>query len=217
MDPCLVVSPHLDDAVLSAGQLLAGWPTSVVLTVCAGVPHGAPLTSYDRECRFRSSEDAVRMRRDEDHRATARVGATPEHLDHLDGQYGGPFDRDLAVAQVLEAARRHRCPAVFGPLGLVHPDHVRVRDAYMEAAVELASEGVATWLYEDLPSRVLYPESVGPALDAVRRGGAGASLLFAGTGPKDAKRAAVRCYRSQLWALDADTLYVPERFWRLAP
>jgi len=34
----LVVSPHLDDAVLSCGRLLAGRPGSVVATVFAGVP-----------------------------------------------------------------------------------------------------------------------------------------------------------------------------------
>ena len=40
MKPVLVVSPHLDDAVYSAGQFLAGRPGAVVVTMFAGQGSG---------------------------------------------------------------------------------------------------------------------------------------------------------------------------------
>lgn len=216
MDPALVISPHLDDAILSAGQFLAGWPGTAVLTIFAGVPPGQCLTEFDRNSGFRSSQEAVQRRQAEDLRATATVKARAMHLDFLDGQYRQEPDLDLdAIADRIHATEREvgAC-TVMGPLGLVHPDHVKVRDAFLTAATRFDVR-IPIWLYEDLPSRVLYPESIGTALHALDRAGWTAQLDFPGTGPKEAKRAAVRNYQSQAWALDTDTLYVPERFWKL--
>ena len=54
--PVVVVSPHLDDAVLSCGQLLAASREAIVLTVfSAGPDEGAPLTDWDRACGFVSA------------------------------------------------------------------------------------------------------------------------------------------------------------------
>jgi hypothetical protein len=36
----VVLSPHLDDAVLSVGRFLAANPGTVVITVFAGIPDG---------------------------------------------------------------------------------------------------------------------------------------------------------------------------------
>jgi len=45
----LAVSPHLDDAVLSTGRLLAACAGAVVVTVLAGFPEpGLALTDWDR-------------------------------------------------------------------------------------------------------------------------------------------------------------------------
>jgi hypothetical protein len=49
----LVVSPHLDDAVLSCGRWLAAHPGTLVVTVFAGVPsNGNRLTDWDARCGF---------------------------------------------------------------------------------------------------------------------------------------------------------------------
>jgi hypothetical protein len=53
MRAALVISPHLDDAILSAGQFLVGRPHVTVATVFAGTPPTTDvLTSYDRSCGF---------------------------------------------------------------------------------------------------------------------------------------------------------------------
>ncbi len=46
----VVVSPHLDDAVLGCGQLLAAWPGATVVTVFAGKPavYPTPQREWDR-------------------------------------------------------------------------------------------------------------------------------------------------------------------------
>ncbi|KAB0640285.1 PIG-L family deacetylase, partial [Burkholderia territorii] len=87
----LVVSPHLDDAVFSCGQLLAQSPGSVVVTVFAGIPaHGTAAPPWDRRAGFRTADEAMRTRRDEDRRALGTLGAHAVWLDFLDDQYDTP-------------------------------------------------------------------------------------------------------------------------------
>src|SRR5436853_287558 len=53
LETMVAISPHLDDAVLSCGQLLAARPGSVVITVFAGMPRdGSQQTDWDRRCGF---------------------------------------------------------------------------------------------------------------------------------------------------------------------
>lgn len=228
MDPLLIISPHLDDAVLSCGQLMAGRPDCLVATVFTGTP--APptmLTTYDRSCGFSSAGQAMELRRLEDRNAQAALGAAPLWLNHLDHQYRelditGPGDALLlehVTAQLLEAMATPLVSQVIGPLGLAHPDHLLVAAAYRAA---LGQRGpIEAWVYEDMPSRVLWPEQVGSRLtwweDVLpgRDRGWDVELGFLGTGPIEAKEAAIGCYRSQVWALDLHTVLVPERHHRL--
>ena len=55
----VVLSPHLDDAVLSVGRFLAASPGTVVITVFAGIPGGLGLTRYDRSCGFATRRSGV--------------------------------------------------------------------------------------------------------------------------------------------------------------
>jgi hypothetical protein len=60
MRAVLAVSAHLDDAVLSAGQFIAGRPDCVIATVLAGTPSTkAVLTAYDAKTGFNSAAEAV--------------------------------------------------------------------------------------------------------------------------------------------------------------
>jgi LmbE family N-acetylglucosaminyl deacetylase len=210
----VVVSPHLDDAVLSAGQAIAGWPGATVLTVCTHA-HETPMsTDYDQRSGFSSARQACYCRRREDRAACAVLGASAVHLGMVDGQYGTPLD-PLAVAGRLLSALIDIQPAVIvAPLGLVHPDHIAVA----EACRMLLAEGAEAdwWVYEDQPSRVLYPESVRDALRSWNRDPVSSLTLdFLGTAPLDQKEEAVRCYASQLWALDLHAVLCPERLWRV--
>jgi proline iminopeptidase len=151
----LAVSPHLDDAVLSAGGLLAACPGAVVLTVFAGFPEpGLAPTQWDRASGFAEGDDVVAARRAEDRLAVEAVGAQPVWLDFLDGQYDSrrpPVD-DIADA-VRSAARDCGANTIAFPLALGHPDHELVHRACV-ALLTSDYELVEHWLaWTDSPYR----------------------------------------------------------------
>lgn len=218
MIPLLVVSPHLDDAVLSAGQVLAGRPDCLVATLFTGTPpRTRQLTSYDKNCGFRNAREAMTARRREDRAAMHVLAARSVHLGLLDHQYRGDVlpEEERAAGWLAVQADETGAEEWLGPLGLAHPDH--------EAAARICADfahrrpGMKGWLYEDLPSRVLYPAAVPAALAAWREWGFDAELGFVGTGDPAAKEAAIDCYASQLWALDRHVILCPERMWALTP
>ncbi|HMS00131.1 MAG TPA: PIG-L family deacetylase [Anaerolineales bacterium] len=91
----IYLSPHLDDAVFSAGGLIydqtqAGTPVEIWTFMC-GDPR---LTEYSQFTQalhqvwgFSSAEETVRKRRAEDSLAASIVGAKAVHLDFLDCIY----------------------------------------------------------------------------------------------------------------------------------
>jgi len=218
----MIVSPHLDDAVLSCGQLMAGRPDCVVVTVFAGAPLNVQTTPYDEACGFRDSDEALTLRRDEDAEACARLGATPIHLDFPDGQYEPKQELLFVITDKLlrtwEALGR---PPVLGPAGLVHPDHEQVAAACIRA-FGWQARCPELYVYEELPARVLWPESVEPALTRWEVGTVHHYAPgFLGTGSKVRKAAAIRAYRSQMPQIaplgdgaGRTCLFVPERYWR---
>ncbi len=102
----LVVSPHLDDAVLSAGLFLLTEPGAVVATVMAGHPGPGVLSDWDRACGFVDGDDPVARRRDEDRAALAILGARPHHLEFLDQPYRAGRAADEGGS--VDAGRRRR-------------------------------------------------------------------------------------------------------------
>lgn len=226
MDPLLIVSPHLDDAVLSCGQLMAGRSGCVVATVFAGTPDpGAVLTSYDRDCGFASATDALSHRRLEDADAVGILGASTVHLGYLDHQYRelglGPYvDPAIVAAALARVCDERGVQMAVGPLGLAHPDHRLAAEAFRQF-LGLRRQ-VEAWVYEDVPSRVLWPEEVPDRLGWWHDvGGFSPALGFCGTGPIEAKETAIAYYGTQLDALRTvcgGTLHpvlVPERYHRL--
>jgi LmbE family N-acetylglucosaminyl deacetylase len=188
-------SAHLDDAVLSCGQFLAGRPEVTVATVFAGTPSTkSVLTAYDAKAGFTSAAEAMEARRSEDREAMSVLQARAVHLDFVDSQYGGKLKLSALVKELEELIDELDPEFVVGPLGLVHSDHETVRDAVLEASREATRP---VWLYEDLPYRVAAPEAVPAALDDLRGRGYELELGFIGTGPIDKKMDALLCYRSQ--------------------
>lgn len=212
----LIISPHLDDAVLSVGQVMAGWPGATVATVFAGRPSDPMVqTSYDRDCGFLNAGRAVARRRSEDKAALHILNAHPVHLDFVDHQYGEPADEQAITDTLLALTAKAEATVLIGPLGLAHPDHHTARRAYEQL---LTRTTVEAWLYEDLPSRVLWPEEVPEALAWWKGTGHRPELGFVGTGPLERKQRALERYRSQqgpLLALSPHAFLVPERLWRL--
>jgi LmbE family N-acetylglucosaminyl deacetylase len=144
-----VVSPHLDDAVLSCWHVLeAHRPASVVNVFDGAPPAGGPAAWWDRTTGASDSAARMRERHREDRAALACAGARARGLGLLDGQYRpGPVAMPDLVDR-LDAALPPDA-VLHAPAGLDgHPDHVVVRDA----AVRLTMAGPRTLvLYADLP------------------------------------------------------------------
>lgn len=213
-----VISPHLDDAVLSLGQLIAHEASQyelTVITVFAGVPDlgVGMVTPYDDAHGFGSSAESMYARRLEDDAACAQLGARPVHLDFLDGQY---VDRLPSEDKLITAALEHLIGSgdlVFVPLGLMHPDHVLAAACARHAAQRAGSRSI---VYEELPARVLWPELVSPALDCVRAEGFAVEYWTPAAASAHSKIAAMACYPSQFPEPDDPTWLVPERCWALS-
>ncbi|HEX8645495.1 MAG TPA: hypothetical protein VF715_01250 [Thermoleophilaceae bacterium] len=140
-----VLSPHLDDAVLSAFSAL---PARVV-NVCTGLPPAGVLTSWDRICGATDSLEHMRARIEEDGAALAMAGAEPVALDFLDVQYRIEPLETGALRRAIAAAVEG-CDEVWAPAGIGdHSDHLQVRDA----AIEL---GLPLRLYAELPYAVKF-------------------------------------------------------------
>jgi LmbE family N-acetylglucosaminyl deacetylase len=111
-DGLVVVSPHLDDAILSLGASIARAARAArkidVLTVFAGAPEStAPAGGWDRRGGFSTEGDAATARRLEDREACTIVGAEPTWLSFPDADYAATRDAETvwsAVAGVVDGA-----------------------------------------------------------------------------------------------------------------
>jgi LmbE family N-acetylglucosaminyl deacetylase len=174
----VVLSPHLDDAVLSAWHAVSSPVPSRVVTVCAGVPEPGFVTDLDRAHRAEESAAWLRRRRADDRAALALAGREPVHLDLLEVQFPAyriPRLREAIAADpgnflriVVDEPDLHTDPAelvdllydhvpsdavVYGPAGIGrHPDH---RDL-AQATVRLAERVREVRLYADSPYYVFH-------------------------------------------------------------
>lgn len=174
----LFVSPHLDDAVLSCGGVIASivrqGGEAVVLTVFAGANGGRKLAPYAARYHAKCGLSDFWTRRWEDIEACELLGAGfvhlrfPEILYRYD-RHGRPraegrgdlfsalrADDEAIVAAVGVELRRWierlRPAVVCGPAGFgEHVDHLIVNIALRRAVSDIGSEAPRCWLYEDMP------------------------------------------------------------------
>jgi LmbE family N-acetylglucosaminyl deacetylase len=214
--PTMVISPHLDDAVLGCGHRLATHPGSVVVTIFAGMPRDEScLTEWDARCGFSSVREAIACRRHEDSNALARLGATPVWLDYCDSQYREPPAID-AVSETLRRVLMELRPGlVLFPLGLYHSDHLLAHAASRKALAQ--HHGASSAAYEDALYRrmpgVLQQRLIDLAGDGMQ---ATPAALHDAEVDSLLKRQAVQDYASQLRVLGKGALAeatLPERFW----
>jgi LmbE family N-acetylglucosaminyl deacetylase len=215
----IVVSTHLDDAVLSCAEFIQENQGALIVTVFAGIPGELPLTKYDVDCGFRSGTEAVTRRRAEDSNAAAVLGAWCEHLGFFDRQYGIDTDPQAlldAFTKRFGYENGSDPEPVVLPLGIEHPDHETVSRLAAQALADVDYNGRVLF-YEDLPNRVHRPQLVHPARSRLRHAGWNlAPVPLHDAVPRDrerlaAKRTAIWCYRSQLSLMDIDSCLVPER------
>ncbi len=212
----VIVSPHLDDAVLSCAGLLGARPGSVVATVYTGVPREpGMLTDWDRRCGFANAGQAMRARIEEDRRVMEQVQAARVALDFVDSQYLPCADADMPALteRLLRLVAGLRPDGVLIPLGLLHHDHVRVSDASL--LVREACGEPAWFAYEDVPYRNL-PGLLQERL--ARLHARGVSVAPVDWRPDlGGKARLIAAYGSQVKGLGqrADQLGRDERYWRL--
>lgn len=109
----IYLSPHLDDAVLSAGGLIyeqthAGLPVEIWTFMCGYAPEEAVSPFAQRLHSlwgFSSAEETTRMRREEDRNAAAHVGATVRHFDFLDCIYRRAPDGEWLYSDITTPPR----------------------------------------------------------------------------------------------------------------
>ena len=153
LDRVVIVSPHLDDAVLGCGHFMAAHPGVTVVTVFAGNPpaYPDPMRKWDVQGHFQPGDDVMEVRRAEDRAALAILDATPVHLDNVEFSYN-PGDRPTPAPELAEtlapALATLRPTLVLAPFGLANPDHDMTHRAAMLAREALGAD-VGLWLYED--------------------------------------------------------------------
>jgi LmbE family N-acetylglucosaminyl deacetylase len=122
-----VLSPHLDDGVLSLGASIAQATQSghrvTVVTVFAGDPEStASPGRWDRRAGFVNAGEATRVRRAEDARACKLLGAETVWLDFADGDYEEERN-DNAIWAAIDSAVQQADAVLLPGRPLIHPDH----------------------------------------------------------------------------------------------
>jgi LmbE family N-acetylglucosaminyl deacetylase len=202
----VVLSPHLDDAVLSLGALLSAHVRSGgrvrVVTVFAGRPDAVGAAGeWDRSAGFSIEGQAARARRAEDRAACARLGLEARHIDAADEQYPDRLGAD-ALWERLAPALRGADELLLPGYPLRNDDHAAVTGLVLTRTDP--AQLVRLWLEEPyaLRERAPSPHRWGD----LRWGAPGTARTEA-----LAKVRAVRCYGSQLPLLAPGRLSPPSR------
>lgn len=92
--PCFFISPHLDDAVLSAGDLISHLAESqvpanviTVFTEISEKPYTLSAKSYTRQCGYADAETLFADRRKEDKEIFENLGIRTAHLGFIDATW----------------------------------------------------------------------------------------------------------------------------------
>jgi LmbE family N-acetylglucosaminyl deacetylase len=224
--PAVVLSPHLDDAVLNCWSVLSGDGAAEVVNVFTRPPRPGSITQYDRICGARDSAAHMHRRLAEDEEALGLAGRSPINLPFLDRQYRR-WRRSPSLTEMDTALSRTvpRVSTLYAPAALgfePQPDHALVRRLALQA-----TQGIAVFLYADLPYACAFgwPHWVSgaraePHLDVdaywqrlLREVSAIRSLREAVVirltdEQAERKLAAMRAYRTQFTALDAGAIGV---------
>jgi LmbE family N-acetylglucosaminyl deacetylase len=123
----VVVSPHLDDAVLSLGATLAraveaGARVQVVTVFGCEPTSTAATDDWDRKSGFTTEGEAARQRRLEDRAACSILGVTPRWFDFGAQPYARRASEQQVLAAVCEAASGADTVLIPG-YPLAHLDH----------------------------------------------------------------------------------------------
>lgn len=187
----VVVSTHLDDAVLSCWSVLDGPGDVVVVTVFTGGPPPGTLTEWDEDSGAADSAERMIQRLAEDRAALRIAGREPVHLGLLEGQYGRGEMPPAALEPYLVA------DVVYAPAGIaerhVNEEHVRVRDVVLSMRPDAR-------LYADQPYCQFRPSF---DLRVELAEGRVPHVVELPPAAREHKAQAIRCYTGELPKLEA--------------
>jgi LmbE family N-acetylglucosaminyl deacetylase len=215
---CVILSPHLDDAILSCGGLAAEVADTVnveIWTFFSAAPFIGPYSSLARWFHDisggYSSARLAWLRRREDRRACRVVGARPNHFHWHDAVYrktknGEPMygglrqshwhahdDRMVREISALMESRVSRSDVLLTPLGVgKHVDHLILR-----AAVERLGHNNVLY-YVDLPYMATYPDEI-----EIQAAGMSCHSYDISTSSLQAWIDSIMCYTTQLKMLES--------------
>jgi LmbE family N-acetylglucosaminyl deacetylase len=216
----VVISPHLDDAIMSLGSTIAQMAQAgakvQVATVFADVPSSvAPASPWDRKCGFSTEGQAARARREEDRQACAVLGAEPRWLNFGDECYERRGSDDDIWSAVTSVTRGADCVFIPG-FPLLNPDHAYLSELLLRKGLT----GRQTVLYAEQPYVFAQKLKVGAAIASPLNSLIGAEPTWEHVrterAHRQAKRKAVRFYRSQLYQLGLRNIGLYRMLWREA-
>ena len=150
-----MVSPHLDDAILSLGASIGRATDSgrdvTVLTIFAGRPDsGLPAGGWDRRGGFATEGEASRGRRLEDQKACRALRAESSWLSFSEADYREALDADSIWSAVTGAVAAAGPEDVLLPgFPLTNPDHAWVTELLIDRGLPCSRLG----LYAEQPYR----------------------------------------------------------------
>ena len=165
----IIISPHLDDAALSAFSVLNvdNRESISVVNVFTGKPSITAVTEVDAVTGAMSSQRLMELRLEED--AEALSGAKTYHLDLLDNQYRSINLRNYEIADDVEQELTEKIAYglerlqisladysdIFIPRGIGgHPDHLIVRNAVLSLCKQHLHGKIR--FYADMPYAIRY-------------------------------------------------------------
>jgi LmbE family N-acetylglucosaminyl deacetylase len=198
----VIISPHLDDAVLSLGSAIAGAARRgarvEVLTVFGGDPLSqAPAGPWDRRSGFATEGEAARVRRHEDLEACATLGASARWLTFGDEQYERRGDEEQIGAAVGDAVAGSDAVLIPG-WPLANADHASLTQMMLRRRLDCGRLA----LYVEQPyschHSVAPSEYLAVPLRSTLRNVPLWHRIPTGVVDERLKHQAVRAYRSQL-------------------
>jgi LmbE family N-acetylglucosaminyl deacetylase len=199
----VIISPHLDDAVMSLGAAIAtavGLGASIeVLTVFGCNPASdTPATPWDAHSGFKTEGEAATGRREEDREACKRVGAEPQWLDFGNEEYP-PQASEAEILSAVRSATRGADRALIPGYPLVHRDHVQLSRLLLREGLN----GIPLGLYAEQPyvfydRRTRRQPVIASAIESMLAGPPAWAYQRLSRPQRQLKARAIRAYQSQL-------------------
>jgi LmbE family N-acetylglucosaminyl deacetylase len=217
----VVVSPHLDDAVMSLGSALAqaaqAGANIEILTVFSDMPSSKePASPWDIRCGFATEGEAATARREEDRRACALLGVAPRWLDFGDECYERRGNDEQIHAAVARAT--HDADSVLIPgFPLLHPDHASLSQLLLSRGLNcprigLYGEQPYMFTQDKTPDGSALSVPLAPVIGAIPPG----TRVRTHRAFWRTKYRAVRSYKSQLRFLGLANFGLHRMLWREA-